>query len=166
GKSTIIEALRLVSLVANRLEYLPFFEVPRWLDIPRVNKGVAPSLENQDLDFESVFHSYNEPPAEILAKFSDGAVIAVYIGGRDRVHAVVKDRARHVVATKGQAKTLGLQKIGILPPVRPLVQKETILIPEYVRQSMSSTRASLHFRNELNLLYDDAFAEFKEISEA
>ena len=31
---------------------------------------------------------------------------------------------------------------------------------------MSSTLASLHFRNELNLLYDEAFATFKEISEA
>jgi len=30
GKSTIVEALRLVSLVTSRLEFLPFLDVPRW----------------------------------------------------------------------------------------------------------------------------------------
>jgi len=79
GKSTIIEALRLVSLITNRLEFLSFVEVPRWLDIARVNRGVAPSLSHQDMDFESVFHSYGDPPAEITAKFSTGARITVYL---------------------------------------------------------------------------------------
>ena len=64
GKSTIIEALRLVSLVANRLERLPVHEVPRWLDIASVNVGVTPSLENQDFNFESVFRRLGNPPAK------------------------------------------------------------------------------------------------------
>jgi len=166
GKSTIVEALRLVSLVASRLEFLPFLNVPRWLDIPRVNVGVSPSLSNQELDFESVFHSYNDPPAEISARYESGAVITIYIGGPERVHAVVRDPRRHIVVNKGRAKFLRLEKIGILPPIGPLVPRETVLVPEYVRKSMSSTLASLHFRNELNLLYDEAFATFKEISEA
>jgi hypothetical protein len=166
GKSTIIEALRLVSLIANRLEFLSFAEVPRWLDIPRINRGVAPSLSHQDLDFESVFHSYGDPPAEIIAKFGTGSRITVYLGRDGRVHAVAKDPHGNVVGTKGQAGALALPKVGILPQIRPLVQKEIVLDPEYVRQSLSSTLASRHFRNELNLLYHEAFAEFKDISEA
>jgi hypothetical protein len=39
-------------------------------------------------------------------------------------------------------------------------------LPNYVRRAMSSTLASFHFRNQLNLLYEDAFAEFQEISES
>jgi hypothetical protein len=69
GKSTIIEALRLVALIANRLEFELFTDVPRWLDIPRVNLGIAASLSHQDLDFKNAFHSCGEPPAEITAKF-------------------------------------------------------------------------------------------------
>jgi hypothetical protein len=118
------------------------------------------------MDFESVFHSYGDPPAEIIAKFGTGARIMVYLGREGRVHAVAKNPHGHVIATKGQAKALALPKVGILPQIRPLVPSEIVLDPEYVRQSLSSTLASRHFRNELNLLYDDAFAEFKDISEA
>ena len=100
GKSTIVEALRLVSLVASRLEFLPFLNVPRWLDIPSVNVGVSPSLSNQELDF--AFHSYNDPPAEISARYESGAVITIYIGGPERVHAVVRDARRYIVVNKGR----------------------------------------------------------------
>src|ERR1700719_1630660 len=78
GKSTIIEALRLVSLVANRLEHLPVQKVPRWLDIPSVNEGVTPSLENQDFNFSSIFHRLGEPPAKITARFDTGVGMVVY----------------------------------------------------------------------------------------
>jgi hypothetical protein len=166
GKSTIVEALRLVSLVVNRLEHLPVREVPRWLDIPRVNVGVAPSLENQDFNFSSIFHRYGDPPAKITARFETGLSVVIYIGGEDRVHAVIRDSHRSIVISKGQARRLGLPLVGILPQISPVSASETILLPNYVRRAMSSTLASLHFRNQVNLLYDEAFAEFKRISEA
>jgi len=166
GKSTIVEALRLISLVTNRLDNLPVRDVPGWLDIPKVNRGVAPSLENQDINFSSVFHRYGDPPAKITARFDSGVTITIYIGGEDRLHAVVKDSRRGVVISKGQARKLGVPPIGILPQISPVSPGETILMPDYVRKAMSSTLASHHFRNQLNLLYDDAFDQFREISEA
>jgi len=166
GKSSIIEALRLVSLVVNRLDYLPVREVPRWLDIPTVNRGVAPSLENQDFNFSSVFHRYGDPPAKITARFDSGVAIVIYIGGPDKLHAVIRDSNRNIVISKGQARKLGVSRVEILPQIGPVSSDETILVPGYVRRAMSSTRASLHFRNQLNLLYDEAFAEFREISES
>jgi hypothetical protein len=137
-----------------------------WLDIGRVNRGVSPSLSNQDLSFGNVFHRYGEPPAKITAKFVGGAAITIYIGGEDRIHAVIKDARRNTVITKMQARKLGLSKVGILPQIGPLPATETVLVPDYVRKAMSSTLASLHFRNQLNLLFDQSFGEFKEISEA
>ena len=165
GKSTIVEALRLVSLVANRLEYLPVRDVPPWLDIPSVNRGVAPSLENQDFDFSNVFHRYGDPPAKVTARFSTGVGVVIYVGVPERVHAVIRDARRSVVISKAQARRLGMPSVGILPQISPLSNSETILAPNYVRRAMSSTLASLHFRNQLNLLYDDDFREFKRISE-
>lgn len=97
GKSTIIEALRLVSLVANRLERLAVHQVPRWLDIGSVNSGVTPSLENQDFNFSSIFHRLGEPPAKIVARFDAGVEIAIYVGGEDKVHAVIRDSYDKVV---------------------------------------------------------------------
>lgn len=145
GKSTIVEALRLVSLVANKFQHLPIREVPTWLDIPSVNRGVAPSLENQNIDFSGVFHRYGDPPATIMARFDSGASITVYIGGEKQIHAVVKDPKRSVVVSRNHAMRLDLSPIGILPQISPVSSKETILVPEYVRGAISSTLASRHF---------------------
>jgi hypothetical protein len=141
GKSTIIEGLRLVSLVANRLDYLPVREVPRWLDIASVNRGVAPSLENQDFNFSSVFHRYCEPPAKITARLDSGVAIVIYIGGQDRLHAVIEDANRNVVISKSQARRLGVSRVGILPQIGPVSSAETVLVPNNVRRAMSSTLA-------------------------
>jgi energy-coupling factor transporter ATP-binding protein EcfA2 len=165
GKSTIIEALRLISLVSNRLQGLSVRDVPRWLDIPKVNQGVSPSLDNQNFDFGNVFHRYADPPATILARFSTGVSITIYIGGPEKVHAVIKDK-RNVVISKGQARKIGMPKVGILPQIGPLLSMETVLVPEYVLKCLSSSLASIQFRNQLNLLFDQAFAEFKNISES
>ena len=166
GKSTIIEALRLVSLVANRVEHLSVHDVPPWLDIGSVNVGVTPSLENQDFSFESVFHRLGDPPAKITAKFETGISTVIYVGGEDKVHAVMKDAKNRVVVSPRRARGLGLAPVAILPQIGPIAANEAILAPNYVRRAMSSTLASLHFRNQLNLLYGDAFLEFKRISES
>jgi AAA ATPase-like protein len=136
GKSTIIEALRLVSLVANRLEHLPVHEVPRWLDIARVNRGVAPSLENQDFNFSSLFHRYGDPPAKITARFDSGVAIVIYVGGPDRVHAVIRDAHRNVVISKAQARRLGVSQVGILPQIGPVSVSETILVAKWLTSSL------------------------------
>lgn len=44
GKSTIVEALRLISFVANRYRSLTFQGIPDWLRDPDGNIGVRPSL--------------------------------------------------------------------------------------------------------------------------
>jgi hypothetical protein len=45
GKSTVVEALRLISLVASRAETLPYKPPPGWAEIPKREYGVAPSLK-------------------------------------------------------------------------------------------------------------------------
>lgn len=164
GKSTIIEALRLISIVTSRIGGLAVREVPSWLDRPIVNRGVAPSLENQEFNFASAFHRYNNPPAKITGRFQTGVKIEIFIGGENKVHAVFKN-SHNVVISGGQAKRLGIPSVGILPQISPVSDDETILVPTYVRKKVSSSLASLHFRNQLNLLYDEAFREFKRISE-
>jgi hypothetical protein len=140
-------------------------EVPSWLEIPKVNRGVSPSLDNQDINFSSIFHRYGDPPATVGAQFDSGVEVTIYIGGPNRLHAVARDSRRHVVISKGEARKIGLPAIGILPQISPISPSEKILMPDYVGRSLSSTLASQHFRNELNCLYDEAFGEFKRISE-
>src|SRR4051794_20047567 len=92
GKSTVIEALRLVSIVVNRFGALNFDFAPEWLERHESSRGVVPSLRG--LDFElgnETFHQYAGPPAVISARFDNGNSATVYVGPDSDVFAVVRD---------------------------------------------------------------------------
>ncbi|HEX8285982.1 MAG TPA: AAA family ATPase [Pyrinomonadaceae bacterium] len=166
GKSTIVESLRLISLVVTRFGALEFSNVPTWLDIPKREKGVKPSLRNIEINLESVFYRYGEPPANIQAVFDTGESITIYIGPQGDLHAVIKDAKQNPIITKGQAQKLNLSGVSILPQVAPLAHEEQILNPDYVRRSFSSSLAPLHFRNQLKLFYEEYFDKFKDLAES
>jgi hypothetical protein len=164
GKSTIVEALRLTALIANRYHRLEFRSVPGWLDRPLREKGVSPSLQGMELDLDSAFHRYNDPPATITCTFSDGANITTYIGKGGSIHSVIRDCQGRLAVTQSQARSIQLPKVQILPQIAPLEVKEVILSEEYVKRHILTSRASLHFRNQLKVLYEH-FEEFKEIAQ-
>lgn len=167
GKSTIVEALRLVSLVANRAEHLRFFAPPPWTDLYRNQRGVQPSLDDIDINFESVFHRYNEPPAIILARFSNGSSVELYVGrerGDGRVHGVIRNAKGKIAQNAKEAALAAIPNIAILPQVAPVDKAETILSPEHIRRNLFTSLAPKHFRNQINLLHH-FYGDFRAIAE-
>ena len=166
GKSTLIEALRLISIVTSRYSSINFTEVPRWLtELPRSYRGVSPSLKGVDFNANSVFHRLGDPPARITATFDNQAGMDIYIGPDAAIFAVIKDAEQKPVITKGQANRLQLPIVSILPQVAPIAREEVILNPEYARRVISSSWASLHFRNQLNLFFEN-FNDFRKLAES
>jgi hypothetical protein len=90
GKSTLVEALRLISLVTERFTSLVYKEPPPWCDLPRGLRGVTPSTDGLGIDFRPVFHRYGEPPARLVADFTDHSRIEVYIGPEAKLYAVIQ----------------------------------------------------------------------------
>ena len=165
GKSTVIEGFRLVAIITERYEHLNFRRVPSWLEIPAREKGVAPSLAGLELNWENLFHHYGDPPAQVEARFSTGHRATIYLGPDGGVHAVLRHPSGSSITTKAKVRAAQLPRVSILPQIGPLARQETILTPNYVRRSLSSYLAPLHFRNQLNLLYDQFFGSFKELVE-
>lgn len=168
GKSTIVEALRLVSLIAGRAPHLNFSDVPPWLDLPKSYRGVSRSLRGFEFDFTTAFHRYGEPPAIITAQFSNGGSMQIFIGrdkGEAQVHAVVQSKNGNIASTKGQVQSVGMPRVTSLPQIGPLLKEEEVLVEDYVRNAVSSSLASLHFRNQL-LVFPSHFKEFRRIAEA
>lgn len=56
GKSTIAEALRLISVVVSRYEDLSFGSAPSWTGLGPQIRGVRPSSSNLGINFETIFH--------------------------------------------------------------------------------------------------------------
>jgi hypothetical protein len=167
GKSTIVEGLRLISLVANRIQHLRFHAPPAWADIYRINRGVAPSIDDLDINFEGVFHRSSDPPAVITAKFDNGSSIELILGvekGRGQVHAITRNGRGRIAQTASEAAQAQIPQIAILPQVAPVERTEQVLSPEYVQRNLSTSLAPRHFRNQINLLYQH-YRDFRAIAE-
>lgn len=164
GKSTFIEAMRLLSLVANRYKNLTYKSPPTSLDIPRYLRGVSPSIEAMDLNFTSIFYRYGEPPAKVTITFDSEATIDIYIGEEKKVFAVIKDDKGKNISSKNDALKLELPEINILPQIGPLLIEEELLDDEYVQKHILTSRGTLHFRNQLRYL-NQFFPMFKRLAE-
>jgi energy-coupling factor transporter ATP-binding protein EcfA2 len=167
GKSTIVEALRLIALVRARCEHLRFSDPAYWTELHPRARGVSPSLEDLDLNFEALFHRYGEPPARIMATFSNGSQIEVLLGlenDRGAVHGVLRDKRRQPAMSSSGVGKLGLPALSILPQVAPLNKKEVILNAAYVQRSVSTSLAPNHFRNQINIL-PQHYTLFRKIAE-
>ena len=163
GKSTVVEALRLLSLVKTGFRALGYHEAG-WGGIPKREVGVTPSLKGIEVNFGTLFHRYSEPPAVVDAVFTNRTAIKIYIGSEERVHAVVFDEKGRPVRTKGAAVSLAIPTVEILPQIGPLDPKEQLLSGDYVRRVASSNLASRHFRNQLRV-FGDFFDVFKTMVE-
>ncbi|MBN1293510.1 MAG: AAA family ATPase [Candidatus Latescibacteria bacterium] len=164
GKTTIVEALRLLSMVTLRYRKLPFKSPPSDTDIPRRLIGVTPSLKNVDINFNTIFNHYNEPPGLLVASFINGTSVTVYILSEGRIHAVIQDTHGQIVKNNQQAARVELPEVRIMPQVAPLQREKTILNDDYVKATMSSRLAPMHFRNQLRIRYD-LYNRFKEVVE-
>ena len=164
GKTTVVEALRLVSIITLRYKNLSFNYPPSNTEIPRAFVGISPSAKNLQINFNALFHRYSGPPAIIGANFVNGTSIEIYVLGGGKLHAVIKDAAGKIVKDRQTAKRIDLPSVSILPQVAPLQRQEKILSEDYVRGAMSSRLAPLHFRNQLKVMAN-FFPEFKSVVE-
>jgi hypothetical protein len=126
---------------------------------------VSPSIKNIELNLDSAFHRYNDPPAIITCTFEQGESITIYIGKRSEIYGVIRDNQGDLVVTPTQAHRFKLPNVQILPQIAPLEESEKILDEGYVKRHIVTSRSSLHFRNQLKVLYD-YFQKFKRIAEA
>jgi len=166
GKSTLIEALRLLHLITSKYQNLVFQSPPEWLDLPNYYKGVMPSLKQVDISYENIFHFYGNPPAIISAIFEGGFKVEVYIGGEKKVFGLLLDTTGELIKTKADARKINFPEINILPQITPLSVDELILNHEYVKANLFSYKNSQHFRNQINIFYERFFNDFKDIAES
>jgi len=164
GKTTIVEALRLLSIVTLRYKNLPFKPAPKDTDLPRRLTGVSPSLKNVEINFTTIFYHYAEPPGILTATFKNGSSVTIYVLPENRIHAVIRNKSGKIIGSRKEAAELDLPQVHIMPQVAPLQRKETILSDDYVKATMSSRLAPLHFRNQLRVRYD-LYPEFRRVVE-
>ena len=164
GKSTVVEALRLISVVTQRLSGLNFRNPPAWTGLPRYARGVSPSIAGLGINLDAICHRYADPPAIVIAHFTTGETIEFRVNSDGQGFAVLHDSNDTVVRAKGHLLQLNFPTLHILPQVAPLEQEEVILTVDYVRRNLSSPLAPRHFRNQLRLLPSE-YRRFRRLAE-
>jgi predicted ATP-dependent endonuclease of OLD family len=165
GKSTLIEALRLVSVGVNRAESINYTPAPNWLKIDNFILGITPSIENLDISESNIFYLYGDAPAIIETLFHDGSSIETYIGKEAKVFMVLYDKEGRNVVSKKMASELKLEPINILPQISPIQREESILKYATVQKNLDTKLSSRNFRNQLKF-YNQYFDKFKTIAES
>jgi hypothetical protein len=164
GKSTVVEALRLVGEVVRRFRgSAPFVGSPQWLDDARSFRGIAPVIRDFDFDERTFFYGYGKAPAIVTATFTAGTSLNIFIGPLGEIHAVARDDQGRAVASAGQARLLKLPDVRVQPQLGPLLRDEKTLMRGTVVRGLAVS-PSIHFRNQLNLFYEQ-FADFKALTE-
>ena len=164
GKSTLIEALKIVSSVTRKYRTLRFTTPPSW--VPKVDLlGVSPNVDNMNISDRGVFNMYGDPPAVINAFFTNGTSIKVYVGEGLSIFAVLYDEDDYPIRSSREAKTVNIPVIEVLPQISAVLDTERVIRKETVDGNRSTRLASRNFRNQL-FYYNEAFPAFKDLVES
>lgn len=164
GKSTIIEALRLLSIAIRRYSTINYSLPPEWTNLSRLAKGFKPSIQGFEFSLQNIFHKYGDPPAIIEGHFYHGECITIYVGPDAQVFVTVKDVEGSILKQRGKVLE-GIKPINILPQIGALNRREVVLNRDYIRQNLETDLSSIHFRNQI-YRYKEFFPRFVEIIES
>lgn len=163
GKSTSIEALKIISTVVRKYKTSRYMFPPEW-----VNErfyGISPNVENMNISDRGIFHMYGEPPAIIEALFSNGTSIKAYVGEGLDIFAIIFDEDGTPVQTAKQAKKVVLPQIEVLPQISAVLDSEKLLNQKTVDGNRATRLASRNFRNQL-FYYNENFPAFRQLVES
>ena len=164
GKSTLIEVLRITSIVAGRCINLNFKKSPSWLDMQPMYLGVSPSIHNLEISTKNLFYHYGDAPSKITVTFSNKVRLEIYVGEGAEIFALIYNQKNELVKSKHQARQLNLRAVNILPQISPLQREESTLKRQTVLSGEDTYLASRHFRNQIRYDYGN-FQNFREMAE-
>lgn len=164
GKSTMIEALKIISSVTRKYRILRFIAPPEW--VPKENNnGVSPNVENMNISDRGIFNMYGNPPAIIEAIFTNGSSIKAYVGEGLDIFAIITDEYGCQVRNSKEAKCVDIPVIEVLPQISAVLDSEKVIKKATVDGNRSTRLASRNFRNQL-FYYGEAFPTFQKLAEA
>lgn len=163
GKSTMIEALKIISTVSRKYKSLRFTAPPSWAKTELY--GVSPNVENMNISDRGIFYLYGDAPAIIEAEFNNGTSIKAYVGEWLSIFAVIYDSDGCPARNSREVKNIDIPRIEVLPQISAVLENEKVIKKSTVDGNRATRLASRNFRNQL-YYYPEAFPQFKSLVES
>lgn len=164
GKSTLIEALKIISVITRKYKTLRFVAPPDWIK-ECVDFGVSPAVENMNISDRGIFYMYGEEPAVVEAQFVNGTSIKAYVGEGLSIFANIYDSDGCSARNSKELKLIEIPTIEVLPQISAVLDVEKVIKKATVDHNKLTRLASRNFRNQL-FYYEDAFPMFKSLVES
>lgn len=165
GKSTMIEALRMVAYACRKSIKTNYQTAPFGLEISQQLKGIKIDVDKLKIDLRGIIHFYDESKyAVIKAEMNNGCKVVVKLN-HSNAFAVIYDAKGNNIKTKVAALANNLNCISILPQIGLIKENEKLLERSTIENSQDTYLSSRHFRNEILLHKSEFWNEFKQLVE-
>lgn len=165
GKSTVIEALRIIAYITQRFRTANYISPPPSLGLPAITKGINLNLTSLKIDLRTVVFQYKEDTfAEIHAHFDDDIRIRAYLSS-DIAFAIV-DIDGITIKKKQDTKRIGSINLNVMPQIGLIREDEPKLAKETIIRDMDTRLCSRHFRNELYMFKENHYDTFVQIAQS
>jgi len=163
GKTTIIEALRIVAAAQARVATANFAMAPGDFSESFTGPVFRFSLKTLDFDEGNIHHNYRvEDPAIITARFTNNCSIHVFLGAdrADRFCQLQLPGGRKV-SSRAVGASSKFHRIFVMPPIGSLLVSETERDRRYLRENINGYLSHRHIRNQMYEMPDE-FVRFRE----
>ncbi len=163
GKSTLIEALRMVSIALSKYCHTTYGDLPSEFGLPLRDRGFRLDVERYKIDLRGIVYRYGDGYASLKAYFDNGCALTVY-ANTEIVYAVIYGNDGKSIKNKSQAAKLSIKKVSILPQIGLIKENEKRLMDDTVEKDKETYLSSRHFRNELLKYKDQYWDVFVELA--
>lgn len=155
GKSTIIEVLRLCSLITKKYKTAKYINTPSWVKETKTEesrykiKGISPDIKRLIRQYRTIFYRYSSEPAYAKIIFENKSSIEIHYNDAEQIFAILKDEKEEIIKSSTKAKFFDFPLISTLPQIGPLNIEESIVLDETIKKAEMLSVTSMHFRNKI-----------------
>ncbi len=164
GKSSLIEALRLVALAIRKSTKAIYKELPGEFGTGLKIKGFKLDVEKIKIDLRGIVYLYEDKIAKITVFLDSGNKIIIYLNS-SYAYACVYDIDGRNITSKSKAELCEIESVEIMPQLGLIKENEKRLASDTVESDKDSYLFSRHFRNEIYQYKEDYWKEFVDLSE-
>lgn len=151
GKSTFIDALRILAVAVRRAGQARYEAPPLWLASADVGFGYRLSFETIDFDFSNVQYNHNtDEPTLLQLLYHDKTRVRVWLGrsaNESFAQVTLPDGA--IASSPSDKAKLEIPSIYVMPPLQNLISHEKRISKSRINEFLFGRLASRHFRNQL-----------------
>ena len=152
GKSTLIDALRILAIAVKRAGMARFDPTPDW--VGKATSGLGYRLIFDTIDFDFLNLQYNHDradPALLTLTYDNGITVKVWLReSKSESFAQVFDDGSSLLTSHNAINHLGIPSIYVMPPIEGFYGHERKISKGRTQEFMFGRLSARHFRNQLS----------------